>query len=241
MPHYKFIFVISSSSELTPENPYYDNDNNYLERYNTFKKLNKMYYDRFKNDIKFFYVEYKENIESDTIESDDYIYVKGTDLPFNPNSVIKIIKSMEFIHHKYSYDYVIHTNLSSLWNIPVLLSLYNEIPRNNFFGGHYILDSFITGTGIFFSYDMVPFLMKLNSNIYTDNNDVAISAYMKNNGIPIFHLENMVNYRWELIISDHYTNEQYDNILYFRIKNSSTEIDITITKFVLNKLYNITT
>lgn len=239
MTNYKFIFVISSSSDLTPDNPYYDNANNYLERYNNFKILNKMYYDKFKNDIKFFYVEYKENIEHDVIEIDDYIYVKGSDLPFNPNSVIKIIKSIGYINDKYSYDYIIHTNLSSVWNIPLLLSLHNEIPRTNFFGGYYIFNSFITGTGIFFSHDIIPVLMQLNAYIYFENNDVTISEYMKWSGIPIFDLSNMLNYKWE-IISDNYSNENYDNILYFRIKTASSSLDINIFKFVINKLYNIT-
>jgi hypothetical protein len=237
MIKYKFIFVIASSNELTSDNPYYGN----IERYNKFKILNKMYYDKFKNDIKFFYVENKENLEKELVEIDDFIYVKGNDVPLNPNFLIKMVKATGYIHDTYNYDYIVHTNLSSVWNMPVLLSLYNEIPRNNFFGGQYIFDSFITGTGIFFSKDLIPLLMKVETNIYNDFNDVSISAYMKDNNIPIFHLENMSNYRWEMIISDReYTNEHYDNILYFRIRNSSHELDITITKFLLNKLYNIT-
>ena len=232
---YKFIFLVASSNELKPENVYYGND----ERYNNFKISNKLYYDKFKNDIKFFYVEHKENIENDVIEIDDYIYVKGSDDPLNPNFIIKMIKSSGYIHDTYEYDYIIHTNLSSIWNIPLLLSLYDEIPRNNFFGGHYIFDWFITGTGIFFSYDLIPFLLKLDTNIYNETNDVSTSNYMKDNGIPIFHLETMSNYRWELVISNEYTNTCYDNILYFRIKNSSSEIDKNITKFILNNLYNI--
>ena len=241
MIKYKFIFVIASSSELTTENPYYGNGADYIERYNNFKFFNKIYYDKFKNDIKFFYVEYKENLENDIIESDDYIYVKGNEMPLAPNFLVKMMKAIGYIHDKYKYDYIIHSNLSSFWNIPVLLSLYNEIPRNNFFGGHYHMNLFITGTGIFFSYDMIPFFMKLDTNIYNELDDVAISTYMKNNNIPIFHLENTLNYRWEHIISDnYYINENYDNILYFRIKNSSCEIDKAITKILLNKLYNIT-
>ena len=242
MINYKFIFVIASSSELTTENPYYGNGIDYIERYNHFKILNKMYYDKFKNDIKFFYVEYKENIENHIIESDDYIYVKGNEVPLNPNFLVKMMKATVYIHDKYNYDYIIHSNLSSIWNIPVLLSLYNEIPRNNFFGGHYIFNSFITGTGMFFSYDMIPFLMKLDYNRYNHtNNDVTISEYMKNNNIPIFYLENMPKYRWKHMTSDNYCiNEDYDNILYYRVKNSSCEIDIAITKILLNKLYNIT-
>jgi hypothetical protein len=34
-------------------------------------------------------------------------------------------------------------------------------------------------------------------------------------------------------------NEVYDNILYFRIKNSSGEIVIAIAKFILDKLYGV--
>jgi len=203
-----------------------------------------MYYDEFKNDIKFFYVEYKENIETDIIEIDDYIYIKGKEFPLNPNLLIKTMKAIGYIHDKYNYDYIIHTNLSSIWNIPVLLSLYNEIPRKNFFGGHYIFNFFITGTGIFFSYDIIPLLMKLDTNIYNEMNDITISAYMKDSCIPTFRLEHMSNYRWELIITHdyacNYTKDYFDNILYFRVKTSSSKIDITITKYLLKQLYNLT-
>jgi len=88
---------------------------------------------------------------------------------------------------------------------------------------------------------LIPLLMEVDTTIYNNFNDVSISAYMKDNNIPIFHLENMLNYRCEMMISDQeYTNQNYDNILYFRIRNSSHELDIMITKFLLNKLYNIT-
>jgi hypothetical protein len=43
-----------------------------------------------------------------------------------------------------------------------------------------------------------------------------------------------------IIYDQEYINENYDNILYFRIKNSSSEIDIRIAKYILNKLYDIT-
>jgi hypothetical protein len=191
MIKYKFIFVVLSSNHLTSENPYYGN----FERYNNFKIFNKLYYDKFKNDIKFFYIEHIENLENDLIELDDYIYVKGNELPLVPNFLAKMIKATRYIHDNYKYDYIIHTNLSSIWNIPVLLSLYNEIPRNNFFGGHYIFNWFITGTGIFFSYDLIPLLIKLDYNIYSENNDVSISNYMKNNNIQIYNFENALNYK----------------------------------------------
>lgn len=235
MTRYKFIFVVLSSDELTPDNDYYGNE----ERYRQFKILNKMYYDKFKNDIKFFYIEYKQDIVDDVVEINDFIYIQGNELPLIPNTLNKALKAIEYINIKYAYDYIIHTNLSSIWNIPVLLSLYENIPRDNFFGGHYLFNRFITGTGIFISKDLITLLLNLDVNMYNYENDIAISNYMQYNNIPTYHLENITNYRWEIISTDYYTNDNYEDILYFRIKNSSDKIDINITQFLLNKLYNI--
>jgi hypothetical protein len=227
MKQYKFIFVVLSSDKLTIDNPYYGNE----KRYNKFKILNKIIYDKFINDIKFFFIEYNNKLEENIIELNDYIYIKGDEMPLNPNTLLKTIQAIEYINNKYNYDYIIHTNLSSIWNIPVLLSLYDNIPRTNFFGGHLIFDYFITGTGILFSNDIIPLLIniKTDTNIFINNNDIAITAYMVNYNIPIFNLQNMLNYKWEQIINDNYANEYFDDILYFRIKNSSDEISSAIS------------
>ena len=172
MTKYKFIFVVASNNSLSTNNPYYGN----LERFNHFKQLNKMYYDKFKNDIKFFYVEYKENLENDISEIGNYIYIKGNECPLIPNFLTKMIKAFEHIHTNYNYEYIIHTNLSSFWNIPVLLSFYNEIPKNNFFGG-YMGPGFVSGTGIFISHNLIPCLLNINLDVH-DGEDVAISIYM---------------------------------------------------------------
>lgn len=235
MKRYKFIFVVLSSDKLTIDNPYYGNE----KRYNKFKILNKIIYDKFINDIKFFFIEYDNKLEENIIELNDYIYIKGDEMPLNPNTLLKTTQAIEYINNKYNYDYIIHTNLSSIWNIPVLLSLYDNIPRTNFFGGHLLFNHFITGTGIFFSNDLIPLLIniKTDTNIFFNNNDVAITAYMVNNNIPIYNLQYMLNYKWDQIINDYYTNEYLDNILYFRIKNSSDEIDKNISEYLLEKLY----
>jgi hypothetical protein len=198
-----------------------------------------MYYDKFKNDIKFFYVEYKEDLENDISEIGNYIYIKGDDCPLIPNFLTKMVKAFKYIDDNYNYDYMIHTNLSSVWNIPVLLSLYNEIPRNDFFGGYLCCYSFVTGTGIFFSKDLIPLLLNIDTRV-NENEDVAISFFMKNKGKSMFDLEKLSKYRMEYIISDQpYTNENYDSILYFRIKNQSHELDIQISKQIVSKLYGI--
>jgi|688.fasta_scaffold109539_3 hypothetical protein len=248
---YKFIFVILSSSYLEKTNAYYNSSN----KYQILKDYNKIYFDMFKNDIKFFFIEYNKDISEDVLEVGDFIYVKGLEDPMVPNMLIKNVKAINYINSKYNYDYIIRSNLSTFWNIPVLFSLYNNIPRNNLFGGHYIFNSFITGTGIIISKNIVPILLKIDP-MSGDNDDVAISHFMKSKNIRIFHLEKSNHYKMNYQILDenvtdinspHHKNHNLeinettntDDILYFRIRNASQERDLLVTKKILKKLYNI--
>ena len=249
---YKFIFVIVSNSKLDEKNVYYNSSN----RYSILKDLNKTYFDIFKDDIKFFFVEYNENINEDVLEVDDFIYIKGLEEPIVPNILIKKIKAMIHIESKYKFDYIINTNLSSIWNIPVLFSLYNNIPRNNFFGGHYIFNSLITGTGIIISKDLLPILLTINAYNFRDNEDVVISHFMKSKNILIFQLEQANHYKMNYQILDENVTDidsprhknhnleinedtNTNDILYFRIRNANQERDIVIAKKILKKIYNI--
>ena len=90
---YKFIFLILSNSKLNEKNVYYPSSN----RYTILKDLNKLYLDKFKDDIKFFFVEYNENINEDILEVGDFIYIKGIEEPIIPNILIKKIKAMFYI------------------------------------------------------------------------------------------------------------------------------------------------
>jgi hypothetical protein len=136
------------------------------------------------------------------------------------------------------------------------MSLYNNIPRNRFFGGHVIFNSFISGTGIIISNDLLPILLTINVHNFGDNEDVAISHFMKSKNISIFHLENCKKYKMNYQILDenitdvnspHHRNNNLeinentntDDILYFRIRNTSQERDILVAKQILKKLYNI--
>ena len=248
---YKFVFVIVSNSQLNTTNVYYTTSN----RYEIMKVLNKSYLDLYKNDIKFFYVEYK-NMDEEIVEAGDFIYIKGTEEPIEPNILIKKIKAMNYIHSKYQYEYMINTNLSTFWNIPILLSLYNVIPRNNLFGGHVIFNSFITGTGIILSHDLIPLLLNINAYSFRVGEDVAISDYMKSHHIPMFNLAPSPNYKLNYQILDETVNDTssphhknnilelndntYTNdILYFRVKTSDHQRDIDIAKTILKIIYNL--
>jgi len=194
---YKFIFVILSSSNLPIQNVYYNSN----DKYEKFKQLQKMYLNLYPNDIKFFFIEYLENLQENICERDDFIYVKGNEIPMVPNTLLKTLSAIKYIHTKYDYDYIIHTNLSSLWNIPVLLSLYDNVPRNNFCGGHVVFNSFVSGTGIFISHDLIPLLLQSNWNS-DNNNDLVISFYMKNSNIKIHALNDLSQYKMNYQVLD---------------------------------------
>jgi hypothetical protein len=250
--HYKFIFVIISCNKLNTNNPYFYS----LNKYQLLKSYQKIYLDKFKNDIKFFFIEYKNDITDNIIEIDDFIFIKGNEDPIIPNLLNKTILAIDYVKKKYDFDYILRTNLSSIWNINKLLSLYNEIPRNNFFGGHVNFNSFITGTGIFISRDFIEKLLNINIHNFCVLDDLSISKHMINNGIKMYYFNNMSNYKMNYQILDENVtdinspyhknnileiddNSYIDDILYFRIRNATIDRDLFITKTIIKKIYNI--
>ena len=88
------------------------------------------------------------------------------------------------------------------------------------------------------------------------NEDVAISHFMLTHGIPVYHLENLEKYKMNYQVLDeneknpsspHHKNYNLEinentytnNILYFRIKNSTIQQDFFVAKNIIKKLYNI--
>ena len=249
---YKFIFIVISSSSMSKENEYF----NSLDKYNILKKYNSLYYDIFNDQIKYFYVEYKNDLDEELVEQGNMIYVRGSEEPIIPNILNKVRLSIEHVYKNYEFDYILRTNLSSLWNIPVLMSLHDNIPRDNFFGGHVIINLFVTGTGIFISNNLIPLFLELNPLDYSENEDVVISTYMRNRNISFYDLSPLINYKINYQILDesvtdvnlpyHKNNNleinddtNVSDILYFRVRNAKIERDIYVFKKVIKRLYNI--
>ena len=249
---YKYIIFIISCSKLDIT----ECSIKYLEKYQILKQYQKLYLDKFKDSIKYFFLEYKENIIENIIEIDDFIFLKGKENPIIPNLLVKNIEAINYIKTKYDFDFILRTNLSSIWNIPKLLSLYDKIPKSNFFGGYVVANSFITGTGIFISKDLLEKLLTINSNSYTCFDDVAISTHMTNQGIRMANFDILSNYKMNFQILNEnesdinaHTHENnhleindttyIDDILYFRVKNAKIEQDLIVTQKILKKIYNI--
>ena len=246
---YKFIFFVLSCSKLNEKNVYF----NMQEKYNFFKKL---YFDLFKEHTRFFFVEYNNDIDADLVEDGDFIYIKGIEEPNIPNTLIKRVSGIKHIHSNYEYEFIIQTNLTTIWNFSVLASLYNSLPKKKCFCGHFIFNSFISGTGILMSHDLIPLFLQIPATSYTEHDDVAISRFMLSHQMNIIRLENLEQFKMNYQILDENVNDpnsphhknhnlkiddtlNTNNILYFRIKNASMELDFSVATKIIKKLYNL--
>jgi hypothetical protein len=229
--HYKIIFLIISS----------DNESVYAQM----KELAPKYYNLFSNKIKFFFIENRQLGNDQVIEDKNFLYINGSE-SFIPGIYQKSIKAIEYINKKYSYDYVIRTNLSTFWHMQNLFKLLDIKPKQRFAAG-YAFQGFISGTGIIMSRDVGNLVTSTpNSNYIGD--DLAISQTIQSHGI---HLYDITEYKWGFLIPANdnlpsncrYLNindNDFSDILNFRIKNGGDRsIDAYYFNVLLQKLYNI--
>ena len=229
--HYKIIFLIIASTDV--------------DVYIQMKYLSKYYYNLYSDYIKIFYVENKEDMINELVEYKNNIYVKGTE-SFIPGIYNKSVKSMKYIINNYSCDFIIRTNLSTVWHMDNLISLLDTKPKEKF-GGGYSFQGFTSGTGIIMSRDVAEYVSN-NYNSANIGDDLAISQSIQNFGVTLC---DVTEYKWGFLIPRQDSlpsncryvdiNEtDFSDILNFRIKNSQNRlIDIDYFKVLLNKLYNI--
>ena len=102
---YKGIFLIISSHD----NPIYED----------FRNLHRIYLKNYRPLLRYFFVEFRNNQEEIVIEENDYIYIKGEE-SINPGMILKTCKAFEYINSTYNYEFIIRTNLSTVFHIPNL-------------------------------------------------------------------------------------------------------------------------
>ena len=227
------------------------NDNKIYEE---FRNLHRVYLKNYRYLFKYFFIEFRENQDELVMEEEDFIYIKGYE-SINPGMILKTCKAIEYINIVYKYEFIVRTNLSTLFHIPNLIEYLDIIPNTNSCGG-FNYRSFITGTGIILSRDVGNKIVEnfLKYDIMKYNEDIVISALLNKFKTPYFNCKQF--YKWGLIIDEKpedYGEYYYietngifkdidfpDNILHFRIKNSlNRNIDIEYFKSVLKKIYNI--
>ena len=124
---------------------------------------------------------------------------------YNPHMILKFLHALHRIPTR--YDYVIRVNLSTFINFPLMLNHLSSSPRTAYAAGRNVcialpdwclsnrpddVIDFISGTCMIFSQDVVDLLKTISLGsplLYTHNDDVILSHFIKKHGIPFYHMD----------------------------------------------------
>ena len=136
--------------------------------------------------ISCFFIEYHP--EKNNIIENNTFYLKGTE-SYHPGCRDKTIDCFEyFLNSDTKYDYIIRTNLSSLWNFKSLLIYLKCLPKENLYSG--VIGThdgfnFASGSGFIMTPDVVKKIVE-NRYLCDEYNlidDVDIAYLLKKIGI----------------------------------------------------------
>lgn len=232
--HYKAIMLVIASYE----NIYC----NIIETWKTY--MNAV------NNVKIYLLYNRNDLDEQmAVDEEDGVIFYNCEESLIPGIFLKTIYAMEYCNKKYSYDYLIRTNLSSFYNIPKLINYLDERPKSNFVGGIHCVSfniHFISGCGIIISYDLVKKILKsaledktieLIKN-YPD--DVLLSCLLSLHISPSTFKEVPC-----LHVSEKLTNEKIDvlskDYFHFRNRNDYTNrvLDSQNISLLAKYFYNI--
>lgn len=165
------VLIISSSTPFT-------------KLYNDLKNLQSKVFEKL--GIEYYFLECDPTIEQDLVVSNNTITAKAKE-SYTPGILIKTLKALDFIHKNKTYDLVLRTNLSSLFNYPKLIEHLDKTIKNkqeNFCGG--VLGKvdgkiYLSGAGILLGKNAVDHLVSglFDDALYNYPDDVAISQMLK--------------------------------------------------------------
>jgi hypothetical protein len=133
------------------------------------------------------FLEYSEKIGEPTLTGDT-LFLPGKESM--AGILHKTLDGLEFLLKREHYDFVIRTNLSSVWEIDKLTSWLAKNPKTGFYAGSagYTQNiGFASGTGIVLSNDMAALLVKEKAVLYEMNStdDVNIGKFMGSHKIKL--------------------------------------------------------
>lgn len=133
-------------------------------------------------DVECYFIEFSPLVFVPILKNDT-LYVRGTESYYNITR--KTMMALEYFLSNSSYDFVIRTNLSSVWIFSKMLTFLHTLPRTRYYGGVVLTHErlpFVSGTCITMSYDVAKTLLQHKSIAYTNNlvDDVDI-------GVALYH------------------------------------------------------
>ena len=134
-------------------------------------------------DIECYFIEFSPNVFLPTLTWDT-LYVRGVESYYNITR--KTMLALEYFLSRGVYDFVIRTNMSSVWIFPKTIAFLETQPRIRYYGGVVVTHErvpFVSGTCIVMSYDTAKLLLQHRHFAYANNliDDVDI-------GVALYHI-----------------------------------------------------
>jgi hypothetical protein len=163
------------------------------------------------------YMHRHPNITSYFLECGDVTRVEG-DVFYSPGPesfracVTKTLAALEYFSGE-SYDYVLRTNMSSLWNLNKLVAFIEDLPRTQVYAGtlnyaHNV--HYISGSGILMSWDVCRYIL--------ENRDAVLNVRIIDDvdiGVVLAHIQQIPIPRWHV---DSPTTPISDDVFHYRVK-----------------------
>jgi hypothetical protein len=142
--------------------------------------------------------------------------------------ISKTIDSIQYFLGRNTYDFIIRTNLSSVWNFDILLKYLETLPKENVYAGYPGTEKgvkFVSGAGYIMTPDVCKILIKDRqiAECYPHLDDVAVGYVMMKNNIPILSGSrndtlkyNSVSYHYRIKMPD----RNLDKDIMIRLVNS---------------------
>jgi hypothetical protein len=212
------------------------NDN---AEYNEMQNLWRLYMNKH-NYIRSFFIKYKEDLIEDIVINDDVILIKGRETVI-PGCLDKTVRSIEHLLKNMEFDFILRTNMSSVFDFKKVYGLLNEKLTYAGFIGYYNKNQnkYVSGAGILLNKETCLYVTNnkhmLNYNIV---DDVAIGELLeKNKNIIITPVTRFEVYKYKdnlgLITEDSITDFHH-----FRCKSHGTpNTTIEIMKKVIGLIY----
>ena len=137
-------------------------------------------------DIECYFIEFTSAVLSPLLTSTT-LFLRGRES--YPGILDKTIRALDYFTRRKQYDYVIRTNLSSVWIFPKLMRFLETAPRTGLYGGCIGTNQpwpYISGAGITLSWDVVQLLLQNRHLTYLNKfiDDVDIGFACIQLGIP---------------------------------------------------------
>lgn len=183
--------------------------------------------------INCYFIEYRHG---ESMVDGNTLYMNGSES--YSGIIVKTINAFDhFLQVDNSYDYIVRTNLSSLWNFDALLKFLSTLPKTGVYSGitgYHAGIRYVSGSGIIMTPDVVKLLIE-HRNVAENvkiMDDVDIGYTMTKLNIPI-----IAGTRVDILNAGLLSAYKYDDSLYhYRVKWERRDDDIVAMKQILDKI-----